>query len=490
MKILDRYILSSYIQRLLSVFIILMLIFIIQTIWLFIDEFAGKGIDIGTILRFLLYYSPKLVPLVLPLSVLLASIMTYGTFAENYEFAAMKSTGISLQRAMLSLVVFHFFLGIGSFYFTNYIMPFAEVKSFNLRRNLAKLKPALAITEGVFNDLGQMNIKVDEKYGDEDRLLRDIIIHEKIPNQKNNIVIKAAAGELKSVEIGDQLQLWLFNGNRYEEVTPEKSDDKRRIPHSKVKFEKYIMNIDLSEFNNVDLSEENYKTTFRMQKVNQLNESIDSLEIKYNRIRELFAENFKKINGSDVLKNVEEGVELQDSIFKELRNPLSFITHERHYRHKQVIHTALMNTRGILRNIVGKKKNFFIQQKLINLHKSSFHDKFTLGFGVFFLFLVGAALGAIIRKGGLGLPVVLAILIFLSYHYIGLFGKNAAEDSSISPFIGSWVSVLIIGLFALYLTKQASRDRGIANLDRIIIPLQKVIEKFKNFKNKATHAKS
>ena len=109
---------------------------------------------------------------------------------------------------------------------------------------------------------------------------------------------------------------------------------------------------------------------------------------------------------------------------------------------------------------------------------------------MFFLFLVGAALGAIIRKGGLGLPVVLAILIFLSYHYIGLFGKNAAEDSSISPFIGSWVSVLIIGLFALYLTKQASRDRGIANLDRIIIPLQKVIEQFKNFKNKATHAKS
>ena len=176
MKILDRYILFSYIQRLLSVFMILMLIFIIQTIWLFIDDFAGKGIDFGTIMKFLLYYSPKLVPLVLPLSVLLASIMTYGTFAENYEFAAMKSTGISLQRAMLGLVVFHFFLGIGSFYFSNYIIPFAEVKSFNLRRNLAKLKPALAITEGIFNDLGQMNIKVDDKFGNEDRFLKNVFI--------------------------------------------------------------------------------------------------------------------------------------------------------------------------------------------------------------------------------------------------------------------------------------------------------------------------
>ena len=182
MKILDRYILFSYIQRLLSVFVILMLIFIIQTIWLFIDDFAGKGIDFGTIMKFLLYYSPKLVPLVLPLSVLLASIMTYGTFAENYEFAAMKSTGISLQRAMLGLVVFHFFLGIGSFYFSNYIIPFAEVKSFNLRRNLAKLKPALAITEGIFNDIGQMNIKVDDKFGNEDRFLKNVLIHEKIPS--------------------------------------------------------------------------------------------------------------------------------------------------------------------------------------------------------------------------------------------------------------------------------------------------------------------
>ena len=142
-----------------------------------------------------------------------------------------------------------------------------------------------------------------------------------------------------------------------------------------------------------------------------------------------------------------------------------------------------MSIKGVLQSIAGKKKNFFIQQKLINLHKSSFHDKYTMGFGVFFLFLIGAALGAIIRKGGLGLPVVLAILIFLSYHYIGLFGKNAAEDSSISPFVGSWISVLIIGMFALYLTKQASSDRGLANLDRIQVPLIRFVEKIKRIKS-------
>lgn len=488
MKILDRYILVSYAQRLLSVFMILMLIFIIQTIWLFIDEFAGKGIDIGTILKFLIYYSPKLVPLVLPLSVLLASIMTYGTFAENYEFAAMKSTGISLQRAMLGLIVFHFFLGIGSFYFSNYVIPYTEVKSFNLRRNLAKLKPALAITEGIFNDIGQMNIKVSDKYGNEDRFLKDVIIHEKTPSLKNNIVIKAASGELKSAEIGDQLQLVLFDGNRYEEVDPKKIEDKKRIPHSKVKFDRYVMNIDLSQFNNVDLSKEDYKSTFRMQQVEELNESIDSLEIKYKDIRESYASNFIKTNGIGLLEHEPIDSILNDSLVNYFKNPLHFMTSEKYFRHKQALYSMSMNVKGVIQSIASKKKVFFLKQKLINLHKSSFHDKYTMGFGVFFLFLIGASLGAIIRKGGLGLPVVLAIIIFLSYHYVGVFGKNAAEDSSISPIVGNWISVLIIGSLAIYLTKQASSDRGISNLDKVTVPISKFISTMKKIKIKELYS--
>ena len=153
MKIIDRYILKSYLTRLLSVFTICMFIFIIQTFWLFIDELAGKGLDIIIISKFLLYYSPKLIPLVLPLSVLLASLMTYGTLSENYEFAAMKSTGISLQRALLALTIFHVLLGIGTFYFSNHVIPYGELKSYNLRRNLAKLEPTLAIREGIFNEI-------------------------------------------------------------------------------------------------------------------------------------------------------------------------------------------------------------------------------------------------------------------------------------------------------------------------------------------------
>lgn len=476
MKIIDRYILSSYLRRLLGVFAICMIIFIIQTFWLFVDDLAGKGLDIIIILRFLLYYSPKLVPLVLPLSVLLASLMTYGDLAENYEFAAMKSTGISLQRAMRSLILFHVFLGIGSFYFSNYVIPFGELKSYNLRKNLAKLKPALAIREGIFNDLGSISIKVEDKYGEDNRFLTDVVIHEKSPDQKNNIVIKAENGELISETSDAMLQLVLYNGNRYEIIQPQKAVDRRRHPHAKVAFEQYNMNIDLSEFNNVDLEEENYKSTFRMQKVDQLNKNIDSLEGVFNKQKEVFAANFKKSSPGTALAKNNGTIQELDSILQ--ANVLNFAQVSRNYQWIEITQGALSKTRRKLSTLENKKKSFFVMQKFINLHKITRNDKYTLMFASIILFLIGASLGAIIRKGGFGLPLVLAVIIFLTYHYIGMFGKNAAEDNSISPELASWISTLIFGPLAYFLTSRASTDKGFINLDGILVPINKFLARY------------
>ena len=193
-SLLDRYILKSYLTVLVSFFFILMFIFIIQTVWVFIDEFAGKGLDVSVLLRFLLYYSPKLIPLVLPLTILLASIMTFGNFAERYEFAAMKSAGISLMRAMRPLIIVNSIACLATFYVSNTVIPLAEFKTYNLRKNLSKMRPALAITEGMFNDIGESNIKVGRKYGENDKLLEDVIIHEKSKDKVNHIVIKAERG--------------------------------------------------------------------------------------------------------------------------------------------------------------------------------------------------------------------------------------------------------------------------------------------------------
>jgi len=466
-------------SRFISVFAICFLIFIIQTFWLYIDELAGKGLDIFTIGKFFIYFSPKLVPLVLPLSILLASLTTYGTLSENYEFIAMKSNGISIIRSMVALLIFHVFLGIGSFYFSNHVVTYGELKSYNLRKNLAKLKPTLSIREGIFNDIGNMNIKVSRKFGDNEQFLEDIILHNISDDEINRLVIKAESGEVRN-ENDNYLQLILKNGNRYEDVIASTASDKQKYPHTRASFEEYTLNIDISDFNNVDLEEENYRSTYKMQKINQLKKSSDTLFTSFERDKEIFAGSFivghslKKLPNlnSDQFKFEDDYIDRYESFLNLLENPEI-------YEVNGILSKADEEVDLYLRQLSNKKKTFFLQQKLINLHKLTINERYSLIFACIFLFLIGASLGAIIRKGGLGLPLVLSIVIFLTYHYIGVFGKNAAEDSSISPFIGSWISTFTIAPFAIYLTILVSTDRVI----RFSL-FDKAIELFNKIKTK------
>ena len=450
------------------------LIFIIQTFWLYIDELAGKGLDIFTIGKFFIYFSPKLVPLVLPLSILLASLTTYGTLSENYEFIAMKSNGISIIRSMVALLIFNIAIGIGSFYFSNHIVTYGERKSYNLRKNLAKLKPTLNIREGMFNDLGDMNIKVSRKYGDNEQFLEDIILHNISDDEVNRLVIKAERGEVKNKD-DKFLQLILNNGYRYEDINPSTAAERQKYPHTRATFEEYIMNIDISEFNNVNLEEENYKSTYRMQKVNQLRKSSDTLNSKFEFDKDVFGKSFllghtlrklPNLNSSQIPLDI---IDVNNSFLNLLNDPEI-------YEINSILSMADDEIDIYLRQLDNKKKTFFLQQKLINLHKLSINERFSLVFACIFLFLTGASLGSIIRKGGLGLPLVLSIVIFLTYHYIGVFGKNAAEDNSISPFLGSWISTFVIAPFAIYLTMLVSTDRVIrfSLFDKVIEIINKL----------------
>ena len=476
MKILDKYILKSYLTRFIGIFAICFLIFIIQTFWLYIDELAGKGLDIFTIGKFFMYFSPKLVPLVLPLSILLASLTTYGTLSENYEFIAMKSNGISIVRSMVALLIFHIFLGVGSFYFSDNVVTYGELKSYNLRKNLAKLKPTLSIHEGIFNDIGNMNIKVARKYGDNEQFLEDIILHNISDDEINRLVIKAEKGEVKN-ENDNYLQLILRNGNRYEDILASTAAEKQKYPHTRASFDEYVLNIDISEFNNVDLNEENYSSTYKMQKINQLKTNSDTLNDKFNVDKIIFSQTFVSGHTLKKLPNLNANqIELNDS---EINRPfLNLLNDPEIYEINGVLAMAKEEAEIYLRQLDNKKKVFFLQQKLINLHELTINERYSLVFACIFLFLIGASLGAIIRKGGIGLPLVLSIVIFLTYHYIGVFGKNAAEDNSISPFLGSWISTFIIAPFAIYLTNIVSSDRGVNFIvyDRII----QVITKFKS----------
>ena len=472
MNILDRYILTSYLKTFFTVFVILMFIFVLQTIWLYIGELAGKDLDFMIIMKFLLYFSPKLIPLVLPLTILLTSIMTFGSFAENYEFAAMKSSGISLQRAMRSLTVFILLISVTAFFFANNVIPAAEYKSINLRKNIAQLKPAMVISEDIFNEVGDINIKVDEKSGDNDQYLTDVIIHKKSNRRNGNFtVIKATEGELAGSTESNVLSLILKDGNYYDEIQEISPRSRRSNPFAKSYFEEYVINIDLSNFNDVDLNEERYSNSHNMLKISELNQTIDSFSTAYNNDMEAFSRNIYTRTGVSNLDNNYEAIDSVSSVentILELFEP---------YKSSQIINLALGNVNGAVASIYAKRTEFKQAEKRLNKFEIALHEKYVLAAACIVLFFVGAPLGAIIRKGGMGLPMVMAILLFLTYHFIGIFAKNSAEEGSMSPFVATWLSTVIMLPVGIFLTYRATTDQGLFSFSSLFEPFKKLLKK-------------
>jgi lipopolysaccharide export system permease protein len=471
-KILDRYILSSFLSTFATVFVILFFIFILQGIWLFIADLAGKDLDSYLIFKFLAFYSPKVVPLVLPLSVLLASIMTFGNFAENYEFAAMKSSGISLRRAMHSLAIFILGLSLVAFLFANNIIPQAEYKFINLRKSIVQQKPSMAIAEGQFSNVGSYTIKVADKYGDNDNLLRDVTIH-KLSNLGvgTNVVIKAKRGELISNENSNFLQLILFDGNYYEEVPVKNYAEKNKVPFAKSSFKKYIINFDLAPLQKSNLDADQITNTNNMLNVNELKYTLDSLEGNYKKDIISYTENTQQRLTN--LRTIKKNITLKDTLLTDLMSivqPNQIIT---------VYDNAKANVSNTKFSIEGSSFDLEGKIKNINNHWLALYDKFVIAYACLLMFFIGAPIGAIIRKGGLGLPIVFAMIVFIVYHFINVFGKKLAQENGITPFLGAWMSSILLTPFAILLTYRATNDIGLVNMDVILQPIHKIFKKRK-----------
>ena len=454
------------------VFVILFFIFILQSVWLFIAELAGKDLDLVMVLKFLLFAMPRIVPLVLPLSVLLASIMTFGNLAENYEFAAMKSAGISLQRAMKSLIIFISLLSFVAFMFANNVIPYAEYKFINFRRNIAQLKPAMAIAEGQFSDVGLFNIKVNKKSGKDGNTLTGITIHKKSPlGDGNKTVIKAKNGKLISSEKSSTLHLVLNEGNYYEDVATRKYEDRNKVPFAKSTFKKYIINIDLSKLNAVDVNNSNVSNTNTMLDLSELKYTLDSLHKNMDTDISSFSENINQRVG--VLSRTMP----INTPFKNKILPKDLLSIYKNDKKLEVINLAISNVDNNMYSIDGTNTELENKQKNINGHLLAVYDKFVIAYACFLMFFIGAPLGAIIRKGGLGLPIVFAVLIFISFHFINTFGKRVSQEDQLTPFLGAWLSSLILTPLAVLLTYRATNDIGLINMDVILAPFQKVFQK-------------
>lgn len=479
MKILDKYLLKTFSFTFASVFVILFFIFILQTVWLFISELAGKDLDLILVIKFLLFAMPRIIPLVLPLSVLLASIMTFGSLAENYEFAAMKSSGISLQRAMKGLTIFILVLSACAFIFANNVIPYAEYKFINFRKDIAQMKPAMAIAEGQFSDVGMYNIKVNKKSGENGNILTGITIHKKsnqFDGTKN--VIKAKDGELLSNEKSSILKLVLNDGYYYEDINPKKYEDKKKLPFAKSSFKQYIINLDLSKLNNAEGADYEISNTNTMLNVNELRYTLDSLNKSYRKDVTSFGDNIYQRTGINYVRGAVPPK--KDSLAKTLPSPKKNVLadYTNNAEKAEVLKVALANLSSAKYAIEGTKLELENKQKLINSHWIAFYDKFVIAYACLLMFFIGAPLGAIIRKGGLGLPIVFAVLIFIIYHFINTFGKKVASENGIPPFLGCWMSSLILTPLAILLTYRATNDiGGMINMDAILMPFQKLFQK-------------
>ena len=333
----------------------------------------------------------------------------------------------------------------------------------------------MIVAEGQFNQLQDINIKVAKKSGENGKFLEDVIIHKKKGNSSGNYtVIKSKTGEFYSYESSDLIQLILYDGNYYDEIQPANYQKRtKNRPQVKSTFERYVINIDISKFNDVDFEQKDASARFNMLGVNELNTTIDSLYTTQQKSIDAFSKSMLSRSHQNNL-NLNYNIEQNDSLAEVPENIVDLFNKRKAI---QLYDLAIASANSAQDDIKVKTKSFSISTTHINKHIIALHDKFALGLMCIILFFVGAPLGALIRKGGIGLPLVIAILIFLTYHFISIFAKNSSEDNSLNPIFATWLAGIIMLPFSIYLTSRATKDRALMDLDAILIPIKKRLVK-------------
>ena len=476
MKILDKYILKTFLVPFLATFLIVLFVLVMQLLWQTFESIAGKGISITFILKFLYYTSLSIIPQALPIAVLLSSIMALGSLGENYEFAAAKSAGISLQRLVRPLIFLTLFLSGINFIFLNNIFPYAILKQQNLYYNIKKKKPALALIPGSFNsDLPNYQIKFDEKYGEEKNLLKNVLIYDLSSRKGNQKVITAERGKIISEEGSRYMTFILYDGFYYEDHTKNTRSrtKKEKMPASQATFKEYEFNIDISDLvGDGSLDEERFKNNFKMLRINQLTDTIPILKTDYNDMLMSRSKSISSISQSKLL------YKYADSLKHENIDTISTLENFHLKEQISILNGARTKINSAVTNVKNNVKSLKWKRKTLNFFDSEYYGRIALSFSCLILFFIGAPLGSIIRKGGFGLPMILAIAIYVIYFFGNTMGKNLAEESSISSLLGSWISAMVMIPFGIFLTRRATKDKGIFNVDNILLPLKKIFQKF------------
>jgi len=458
MKKLNKLIISNFFRTFLPTIVIVMFILLMQFIWLYVDELVGKGLEWQVIAELLFYWSASLIPQALPLAVLLASIMTFGNLGETYELVAAKAAGISIWKMFKPMYVAMLGISLFGVFVSNVLIPIANLKSRSLLYDVREKKPALAITEGVFySGIQGITIRIGKK-DKRTQEMYDIIIYDKRANNTHSTVISAKKGKMTLSNDGRFLFFTLYDGARYEEMETQRNYY-NSFPHSSTYFSQEKIMFDLTVFNFSRTDEDLFKHNYEMLNVFQLQFFSDSLKVlKYKKALELkgfvkpyyhFLKNDLTTAIADKVSNYAKGDSVLNLFNSQYKDVILSNAESNTRTAKNVVSYAITERNEIKKN--GARYDI------------EWHKKFVLAISCIIMFFIGAPLGSIIRKGGFGLPVVAAILLYLAYHVITLSGEKAAKTLVWTPFMGVWIGIIVLTPLGFFLTFQASNDSSLFN---------------------------
>ena len=468
MKTLHKLVLKSYLGPMILTFFIVMFVLMMNIVWRYIDELVGKGLSAGIIIELMTYFMANMLPLGLPLAVLLAAIMTMGNLGENYELLAMKSAGMSLVQIAKPLIVLIAFVSIGSFFIGNNLVPYANKKVFSILYDIRQQNQNIEFQDGLFfNGIPDMSIRVG-KQNPETHLLTDVLIYDNRDSRGNMNTIVADSGYIRLSDDKRFLLVTLFNGETYEQTRTTTGNSqwftKSALRHHI--FDRQDQIIPMEGFD-MGRSDANQFSNSQTKNINQLQDDIDSLELLVstatNRSYEpllkerIFAKDHSVLDLPDSLKPDHSGFDnpvLIDSIS-------SLSTRDK----EQIWDQAAASARNS-RNLFSFDETN-AKEALNQLYKSKveWHKKMSLPVSIMIFFLIGAPLGAIIRKGGLGMPVVVSVLFFVIYYIISLSGEKAAKEGNWDAIYGMWLSTIVLSPIAIYLTYKATNDSTLLDTD-------------------------
>jgi len=474
-KKLHILIIKNYLGPFAATFFICLFILLMQFLWKYIDDLVGKGLDWFILAQLMFYTASTLVPLALPLAILLSSIMTFGNLGEHYEIVALKAAGISLRKVMNPLIVTSVILSIAAFGFSNYILPVANLKMDALLYDVKEKKPAFNIRPGFFNkDLENYTIRIGSKE-DDGKTIHDVMIYNHTSRIGNIDLTIANSGKMEQTPDKKYMLFSLFNGCNYLDHT-ENNQVIATHPFRRTSFKEDLVYFDLSGFTLNRTNEDLFKSNMQMMNLKQLSYAEDSLTKQYKKRKQDYTENliknysyFSKYNPKDSIKTDTSKILKED-----------FLSNFSKQEKISITDIAINIARNIKENLDFTKEEFLQNERQINRHKIEWHRKFTLSFACLVLFFIGAPLGALIRKGGFGMPVVMSILFFVAFHIISISGEKFAREGVLEPVKGMWLASAILLPIGIALTLKATTDSALfdANFYRKIY--RKIFKKKNN----------